>query len=141
MGMRTAVLGGAFAVAALIVGVGFTGNVLRLRDDPARFGQAHDLQIELSRGGPGDVTSAFTELLRDAALDSVAREGFGAFVIGGHNVDAYSYDVLSGPSRLVLLSGRVPAASEEVALGPALAPARRPARRRGIGRHGNRRAD
>ncbi|MFF4983600.1 hypothetical protein ACFY3O_26575 [Streptomyces sp. NPDC001046] len=114
-GMAAQVLGLAAVVTLSVAVSTFSTSLERLVSTPPRYGAPAD--ISLMDAKAPDVARLATDA-RVAAIDVVS---IGEVVLEGDMVRAYAYRPVKGVRELTVISGRRPAAADEVALGPRLA--------------------
>lgn len=118
-------VGLATAVSLAVAVVTFGTSLDRLVVTPARYGWP--AEITLMDAKEPDIARLAADR-RVAAMDVVTS---GEIHAGGDLVRTYAYEPAKGASRLTVISGRLPAAVDEVALGPRLADQLRVGRRGG----------
>ncbi|MGD9988745.1 FtsX-like permease family protein [Pseudonocardia sp.] len=110
------VVAASLAMAGVVAAVAFGASLQRLVDTPARYGQAADLTIVDAR--EHDIGRIVADP-RVAALD-VGAAGT-AELADGEYIEVASRDVRKGHMPIAVAGGRMPAADDEVAVGPRLA--------------------
>jgi predicted lysophospholipase L1 biosynthesis ABC-type transport system permease subunit len=108
--VRSALVAALVAVAGVVGSLTFASSLDRLNTTPARYGQPWDLTPDVfAKDVPRIVTR------RDVGeMAAVHRT---SVVLQGHDLSGYAVEPLKGSPQLVLMSGRPPANSREVALG------------------------
>ncbi|NEC89512.1 FtsX-like permease family protein [Streptomyces sp. SID12501] len=114
-GMAAQVLGLAAVVTLSVAVSTFSTSLDRLVSTPSRYGAPAD--ISLMDAKAPDVARLATDA-RVAAIDVVS---IGEVVLAGEMVRAYAYRPVKSAREVTVISGRRPAAADEVALGPRLA--------------------
>jgi ABC-type lipoprotein release transport system permease subunit len=104
-----AVVGVLGVVTAWTVGAGIDDVIAH----PERGGQTWDLQFD--RGLPDQVITGDPDIAAATELSQAEVN------LGGRNVWAYSARPIGRPTELVVVSGRLPDAPDEIAIGPATA--------------------
>ena len=114
--VRSALIGTAVAVAAVVAAVVFAASLIGLVGTPHRYGQNWAQQLDLQEAGV-TIGEAAPVLARTPGLSQWAPGNYGQVSIRGTSVPAIGIDQVRGPQFLTMLSGRAPAALDEIALG------------------------
>ena len=118
--VRPALVGAAVGVIGVVGALTFGAGVTDATSNPARFGQAHELQTFLGFNGedflPADEVLELVAADPDVDAVNDARQG----VADSRSVDVplFSIDPVEGPPGIVLTEGRLPDAPGEVAIAP-----------------------
>jgi ABC-type lipoprotein release transport system permease subunit len=108
--VRSALIASLVAVAGVVGSLTFASSLERLRTTPERFGQPWDLQPEIfDKDVPG--------MLARADIGEMATVHRTSVVLRGKDLSGYAIDALKGSPQFLLMGGRPPANSREVALG------------------------
>jgi len=123
--VRPALLGAVAGVLGVLAAFTFTAGVADAAANPARFGQTWQLQTFLGLSGR-DYGPAASQVLRAAAADpdvtGVDDVRVGGAQSGQVSVESFTYDAVAGKQvPVVLTGGRMPAAPDEIVLGPTTA--------------------
>ena len=113
--VRSAVLGTALALAAVIAALVFGASLAHVVGDPRLAGWNWDVAV----GNPhsGDTSAQTIPKLRaDAGLAGFTATGLGGGVIGGQDVPVVGLQMLRGHVAPPLLDGRLPSGPREIAL-------------------------
>lgn len=115
--VRSTIAGVLLSLAAVTASLVFARNLDHLLMTPAAYGQTFDLWIANDPEG-FPARAHLAELRADPAIESVAigTPGDGA-LIDDLEVALFPYDSLGGDQRLIMLSGRAPMGTDEIALG------------------------
>lgn len=111
--LRSATLGASIGIAALVVAVTFADSLTRLIDTPRYSGYRWDVLM-----GVGDEDAeAFRRILQaDRSVEAFGRGGALNMSVGGRRLLGYAWDTPA--MEPVMVDGRVPRGTREVALGP-----------------------
>ncbi|SNT27183.1 ABC-type transport system, involved in lipoprotein release, permease component [Streptosporangium subroseum] len=140
--VRPALVGAIAGVVGVLAAFTFSAGVRDATENPARFGQTHQLEIFLGFNNE-DFVPSYRQMLetvaRDPAVQAVndariavaeaevpatrTATGAGAEKSRSAPVTVYTYDPVGGPLPVVLFEGRMPATPEEIVLGPSSADA------------------
>ncbi|MDQ1425382.1 MAG: putative transport system permease protein, partial [Acidimicrobiaceae bacterium] len=115
--VRAAVLGLTAIIAGLVGSLTFSASLDRLVGEPARYGQAFDAL--LGNGGSGETTLSDDErhLLEDEDIGAATLYGSTQLRVGSSTLRVVGFDALKGALLPTIVSGRLPAADDEIALG------------------------
>lgn len=118
--VRTAMTAAVVGVSGLVATAIFTSSLTRLESEPARYGVAWDVSLELLTQPNGQ--QALDELIADPR---VADVGVASIAIADVSVDGVTaaasvLTTVKGDPLMVLAEGRAPQNENEVALGPRL---------------------
>jgi hypothetical protein len=119
--VRPALVG---AIAGLIGVVGaltFRAGLDDTVGDPVRFGQTLPLAVLVAFGGQTTSPADDAQIRKAAKSPDIAVLNdlrVGVFAVNGREVSSFSLDPLKGRVHVVTLSGRPPAAVDEISLGP-----------------------
>ncbi|MCU1458901.1 MAG: hypothetical protein JWL73_2993 [Actinomycetia bacterium] len=117
---RTMLAGMSLGLAALIGALVFGANLDGLLTTPARYGWNWDAVISVSKGDQAtqaDIDQLEHGLTTHAALGGVARLRYASLLVDGHAVPAIGVASLRGGLAPVVVTGRDPATTGEIALG------------------------
>jgi hypothetical protein len=123
--VRPALLGAVAGVLGVLAAFTFAAGVSDAAANPARFGQTWQLDTFLGLSGH-DFGPAGRQVLRAAAADpdvtGVDDARIGGAQSGQVSVESFTYDAVAGKQvPIVLTSGRMPAAPDEIVLAPTTA--------------------
>ena len=113
--LRTAFVGVALAVAAIVAAGVVTSSHDRLVANPSRWGVGWSSEPDVFGGSSVDELAP--RLAHDDRLAAATRFSSGGFRVGGRDVTAYAITPIRGHVAPTALEGRLPAAADEVALG------------------------
>ena len=109
-----ATLGGAIAaVAVVVVAMTLVQSATRLLTTPRLYGQTWDYETYVGPTQP----ALERAVVRDPAVDAVARQFTGPVTVGDSVVGARATEDLKGRLRLTVLEGRAPRAADEALVG------------------------
>jgi ABC-type lipoprotein release transport system permease subunit len=115
--VATALGGTVLAVAALCATTVFGASLTHLTATPRLYGQAFDVWFNgLDQGGPG-VNPVLDKLKADPAVTAITLGTSGSVIVDGVSTDAIAGQALRGKLLVSSVSGRLPAAPGQVALG------------------------
>jgi predicted lysophospholipase L1 biosynthesis ABC-type transport system permease subunit len=123
--VRPAIIGAVVGVLGVLAAVTFSTGVAEATANPDRFGQTH--RIETFTGFDGadfgpDIDALVATTVADPDVTAVADAPIGVLDAGTGPVTVFSYGSHGArPFPTVALSGRMPAAPDEILLGPATA--------------------
>jgi ABC-type lipoprotein release transport system permease subunit len=114
--VRSALVGTAVAVAAVVAATVFGASLLTLVGTPHRYGQnwAQDLDLQAAAV---PLRAAAPVLASAPGLSQYAAGNYGQVSIRGASVPAIGLDQVRGQGFLTLLAGRAPAGPREIVLG------------------------
>jgi len=116
--MRTPIVTATLAITAVVATVAFSASLVRLVTEPARYGWKGDGTIE----APEAVRAqTFDRVTRDPDVDAATAVNTDEVSVAGRETTLYGLDPLRGDLGLTTLTGRPPAAPDEIVLGPKLA--------------------
>ena len=110
----SALVGTVLGVAGVVAIAVFTVSQRTTADDPARFGWAWDVDVDLAVDDPEPLLAALSE---ERALAGVATATCGQSRIVDDDTTVCALDVLSGSMPMTYLAGRAPTSPGEVAAG------------------------
>ena len=112
---RSALFGLTLTLASLFASVCFASSLVRLINEPARFGLNYDAQFD---NGAGTLsTDLLATLQADTEVAGVTLYADGEAGVGDTSMFILGFQVLKGDAGPVVLGGRLPVALDEVALG------------------------
>jgi ABC-type antimicrobial peptide transport system permease subunit len=114
--VRSALAGTIVAVAAVTAALVFGASLITLVGTPHQYGQNWDQQFDLEFGAIPAALGAKL-LSMDRFVTEYAAGDYGQLTVDGKIVAAIGLDPIRGSGYLTLLSGRAPAAPDEIALG------------------------
>jgi hypothetical protein len=114
--VRSAQLGTIVAVGATVAALCFSGSFLHLLATPAQYGQNWQQDLDLSFGAISAPLVSRVAAVQPG-LQAFAAGDYGQITVNGAIVPAVGLDVFRGGGFSTLLSGRAPAAKDEIALG------------------------
>lgn len=114
-GALATVSGVVLAVAAVLAAFGYQAGLVRLLDEPVRYGVAWDAAYEAYEGVLPEEASRY--LLDAPEVEAVSTGRRLSATVDGAAVAMFAFDDLRGTVRPVVLDGRGPVAPGEVALG------------------------
>lgn len=114
--VRSALIGATLGIAGVIAVASFGASLDRLVSTPARYGWQGDLLVVDLRPEARAALLA-DDRVADLATTSLAQGG----LANGSRISMTGFETLRGSLGWQMLEGRMPATSEEVALGPKLA--------------------
>ncbi|MEJ7786166.1 MAG: ABC transporter permease [Solirubrobacteraceae bacterium] len=124
--VRPALVGAIAGVIGVVGALTFRAGLDDTVADPARFGQTLPYAVFVAYGG-APPSPADTALIKEAATSPdiavMADLRVGVFPVNERSVSTFSLDALKGDIDVVSLSGRPPAAANEISLGPETADA------------------
>ena len=112
--MRTAVLGIGVAVAGVCAVAVLASSLTAVVDRPARFGWVWSAKPDLDSDDPEATLEALTA---EEDLTAVGVLQQGSVVLDGSSIDGFAIDVAKGSMGFVVVDGRAPTGTGEVALG------------------------
>lgn len=121
--VRSALVGTALAVAAVVAAIVFGASLLGLVGTPHRYGQNWDQELDLQVGAI-PIVAGDKVLARIPGVTGYAGGNYGQVSVAGPGsgagtvVPAIGLDQVHGHGFLTLLAGRAPAGPREIALGP-----------------------
>jgi len=123
--VRPALLGAVAGVLGVLAAFTFSAGVSDASANLARFGQTWQLGTFLGASGQ-DFGPAASQVLRAAAADRDVTGVDNALIAGAQSgqvsVESFTYDAVAGKQvAVVLTAGRLPAAADEIVLGPTTA--------------------
>ncbi|MBK5290048.1 MAG: ABC transporter permease, partial [Acidimicrobiia bacterium] len=113
--LRTAFLGVALAVAAIVAAGVVVGSHDTLVNNPSRWGRSWDSEPDAF--GDQTVDELAPRLARDNRIAAAARFSSGGFRIGSKDVTGYAIAPIRGQIAMTVLNGRLPVSADEIALG------------------------
>jgi FtsX-like permease family len=122
--VRPALLGAVVGVLGVLAAFTFSAGVSDAAANPARFGQTWQLGAFLGVGGQdfGPARQVLRAVAADPDVTGVDDARVGGAQSGQVSVESFTYDPVAGkPVPVVLTSGRMPAAPDEVVLAPTTA--------------------
>ena len=114
--VRSALVGSAIAVAAVIAAIVFGTSLVGLVSTPREYGQSWDAVINFDFAGI-PARTASPVIGRDKAVAQYAGGDYGGVTIAGEAIAAIGLDQPHGGGYLTLLAGRSPSVPGEIALG------------------------
>jgi ABC-type lipoprotein release transport system permease subunit len=116
----SALVGSILAVTALCATAVFGASLTHLTSTPALYGQSYDLQLSPDSNTASAQLGRWRSVLeRDRAISGISFGISGSVSINGRNVAAIAGQRLRGQLPLTTIKGRLPGASDEIALGAA----------------------
>ena len=122
--VRPALLGAVAGVLGVLAAFTFAAGVSDAAANPARFGQTWQLGTFLGLSGQdfGPASQVLRAVARDPDVTGVDDARVGGAQSGQVSVESYTYDAVGGKQvPAVLISGRMPAAADEIVLAPTTA--------------------
>ena len=122
--VRPALLGAVVGVLGVLAGFTFAAGVSDATANPARFGQTWQLGAFVGINGQdfGPVRQVLRAVAANPDVTGVDDARVGSAQSGPVSVESFTYDPVAGKRvPVVLTSGRMPAASDEVVLAPTTA--------------------
>ena len=122
--VRPALLGAVAGVLGVLAAFTFSAGVSDAAANPARFGQTWQLGAFLGESGQdfGPVSQVLRAAAADPDVTGVDDARVGGAQSGQVSVESYTYDAVAGKQvPVVLTGGRMPAAPDEIVLGPTTA--------------------
>jgi len=113
----TALFGTALAVMALCATAVFGASLSHLTATPALYGSDYQMTFSNQGGGAGNPTSELAGLERDHAIAGIMLAARDEVSINGVSVFAFAGRAVRGPLLMSVVSGRLPAAARDIALG------------------------
>jgi hypothetical protein len=114
--VKSGLVGGVLAVAAVVLTVTFAANLDALVTEPTRYGQTWDTGID-AQFGPAPARHLVDEYGTHPDVDGIAGLVYGELTIEGQPVPVIGFDELSGELALTVVEGRQPVELGEIALG------------------------
>jgi FtsX-like permease family/MacB-like periplasmic core domain len=121
MPVRPALLGAITGVLGVLAVFTFSAGIADAAANPARFGQTWQLDAFLGQNGQefGPSGQVLAAVAADRDVIGVDDARIGGAQSGQVSVESFTYDPIGGKRpAVVLTSGRMPAASNEIALAP-----------------------
>ncbi len=112
---RAAIAGSVVGMAGIVAAATFGASLTRLLDDPERHGQPFDAEAGI--GGLSRREVLHDRLAADRDVDRVTLIGLTDARIEERDVELVAFEPVAGPVALTVIEGRLPAATDEVALG------------------------
>ncbi len=114
----SALLGSVLAVTALCATGVFGSSLNHLTTTPSLYGQPFDAWFSPANlSGPEQATKMLADIESQRAVIAVTAGISGDITVNGTTVDALAGQPIRGPLLLTPINGRLPAASDEIALG------------------------
>ncbi len=114
----SALVGSILAVTALCATAVFGSSLTHLISTPSLYGQPFDLTISInSTGTPAQAERMVDKIERERAVTAITAGLSGDVSINGHTVAALGGQSIRGSLLLTTITGRLPAASDEVTMG------------------------
>lgn len=114
--VRSAAVGAALTVAAVVATVTFAAGLDGLISDPARYGRDWDVMVD-GEFGPAPVAAVVQELDQNPAVGAIAGGRYGEVAINGTKVPAIGLTDLKGTTFPAIIDGRAPGRGDEIVLG------------------------
>jgi ABC-type lipoprotein release transport system permease subunit len=116
--MRTPIVTATLAIAAVVATVGFSASLVRLVTEPSRYGWSGDGTVE----APENVRAqTLSRVSRNPDVEAATAVNTDEVSVAGKRTTLYGLDPLRGDLGFTTLTGRAPAAPDEILLGPKLA--------------------
>ena len=115
--VRSALAGNVIALAALVAAVVFGASLAGLVGTPHRYGDNWQTELNLGFGGVSGTFFAAKVAPAMPAVTGYAAGNIGQVTVDGMIVPAIGVDQVRSGDYLTLLSGRAPAAPDEIVLG------------------------
>ncbi len=116
----SALVGSILAVTALCATAVFGSSLTHLISTPSLYGQPFDLTISInSTGTPAQAERLLDKVERERAVTAITAGLSGDVSVNGHTVAALGGQSIRGSLLLTTITGRLPAASDEVTMGTA----------------------
>jgi hypothetical protein len=122
--VRPALAGAIAGVLGVLAALTFSAGVSDAAANPARFGQTWQLDTFFGFNGqdPGPVGRVLSAVAADRDVTGVDDVRIGGAQSGQVSIESFTYDAVAGKKvPVVLTSGRMPAAPDEIALAPVTA--------------------
>ena len=118
--VRQALLAAVAGVIGVVAAATFSAGVTEAVANPVRFGQTHQLEVWLGFQGEDIAPHDTLEVVaRDRDVTGVNDWHYGSGALAdGSTLPMSTYQAVREPMPVVLLSGRMPATAQEIALAP-----------------------
>ncbi|WP_147375456.1 ABC transporter permease, partial [Jiangella rhizosphaerae] len=119
--VRPALLGAVAGIAGTVAALTLAAGVGDAETTPARYGQVHALEAALDVDDDGTAGRVLAVLAADPAVAAVNDSRSAVAQARGASPAVYTFQPVGAPLPVVVDEGRLPAAPDEIALGPYVA--------------------
>ncbi|NED99929.1 ABC transporter permease [Phytoactinopolyspora halotolerans] len=118
--VRPALFGAVVGVLGVVGAVTLSAAIDDAADNPARYGQVHQLEMALGLSGEDTAAGggALPAIEQDPDVVAVNDSRSAVASLAGASLVVYTVDPVADPMSVVITEGRLPSSPDEVALGP-----------------------